>query len=256
VIDLHCHVVPGIDDGPATMDEAVALARRQAELGVTTIVATPHVGYDWPDNDAARIAAGVAETNAALAAAGVAVEVVAGAEVALSRAVDLDDAELAALRLGGGPWLLLEPPHGPSAAGVEQAIVSLAHRGHRLVIAHPERCPAMLADPPMVERLVAGGALCSVTASALTGRFGRPGARMARDLVARGLAHDVSSDAHGVGPRRPPGMREHVEQAGFGTLADWLCRDVPAAIVAGGPVPARPPVAPPARGLARLLRRA
>ena len=102
MIDLHCHVLPGIDDGPATLDEALALVRQAGADGITTIAATPHV--DWTYTvDAAAVAAGVAEVQAALDAAGIDVRLVAGAEVALTRAADLSAAELAALRLGGGP---------------------------------------------------------------------------------------------------------------------------------------------------------
>jgi protein-tyrosine phosphatase len=258
MIDLHCHVLPGIDDGPATMDGALALGRAQEALGVTAIVATPHVGWEWPDNDAARIAEVVATVNDAFAAEGIGVRVLAGAEVALTRAVELSDDELAGLRLGGGPWLLLEPPFSPAAsAGAHAAIVSLLHRGHRLVIAHPERSPLFLGDRTLLERLVASGATVSITAGALTGRFGRDAKRFALGLLADGLVHDVASDAHGASARRPPGMREHLEAAGYAGLADHLCRDVPQAIVDGVALPPRPVIAAPRRGaLSRLLRRA
>jgi protein-tyrosine phosphatase len=255
VIDLHCHVLPGLDDGPATLADALDLGRAQQTAGVTTVVATPHVGWDFPGVTAQRIAEAVAEVNGAFARHGIGVAVVAGAEVALTRAIELRDDELAALRLGGGPWLLLEPPHAPAGApGTEAAIASLLHRGHRLVIAHPERCPAFLGDRAALERLVAGGALTSLTASALTGRFGRDARRFAAGLVEDGLAHDVASDAHGVSARRPPGMAEHVDGAGFGALTQWLCRAMPAAILAGDALPAPPEVEAPARGAA-LWRR-
>ena len=110
MIDLHCHVLPGIDDGPRTMADSVALAAAAAAGATRTIVATPHVSSQWPDNRAATISALVDELNAHLRRAGVPVEVLAGAEVALSRAAELDAGELDALRLGGGPWLLVECP--------------------------------------------------------------------------------------------------------------------------------------------------
>jgi protein-tyrosine phosphatase len=240
VIDLHCHVLPGIDDGPATMEEAIALGRAQEMLGVRTIVATPHVSYEWPEVTAALIAEGV--------------------EVALTRAGDLSDDELTALRLGSGPWLLLEPPFSPAGStGAHAAIVGLMHRGHRLVLAHPERSPLFLRDRALLEQLVASGALCSVTAGALVGRFGRDVQRFALGLMADGLVHDIASDAHGSGLRRPPGVGGPVDDAGYAELRDWLCSGVPGAIIAGEPLPPRPAAtAPPPRprGLARLLRRA
>jgi protein-tyrosine phosphatase len=259
VIDLHCHVLPGVDDGPRTMDETLALCRMQVEAGVRTVVATPHVSWDWADVTPAVVERGVREVNAALAAEGIELEVLPGAEVALTRAIELSDDELAALRLGGGPWLLLEPPHSPAAgAGAEASIVSLLHRGHRLLIAHPERCPAFLADRAIVERLVAGGALCSLTAAAVSGRFGRDIKRFAASLIDDGLAHDVASDAHGPHLRRAPGLAGHLAEVGYGELAPWLCEGVPGALLAGTSLPPRPAVEPPRRrgGLSRLLRRA
>jgi protein-tyrosine phosphatase len=260
VIDLHCHALPGIDDGPATLDEAVALGRGQEEAGVRTVVATPHVDWDWPDNDAARIAELVPRVNAALRDAGIAVEILRGAEVALTRAVDLDDVELAALRLGGGPWLLVEPPLRPAPpAGVTAALSALAARGHRILIAHPERCPAFQRDPDALVGLVAGGMRCSVTATALTGRFGREPQRFANELLAAGLVHDVASDAHGPRHRRPPGLASPLRQAGLAAEEiDWYCESAPRALLGGSPLPPRPtvPAAVPARGLRRLLRRA
>jgi protein-tyrosine phosphatase len=259
VIDLHCHVLPGIDDGPKTMRDSLALCRQQAQLGIRTVVATPHVNWDWPGNTPAVIAGLVVEVNAALAQEGIDVEVLPGAEVALTRAIELSDDELRQLRLGGGPWLLLEPPHSPAAgAGAEASIVSLLHRGHRLLIAHPERCPAFLADREGLERLVMGGALCSITASALTGRFGRDVKKFAVGMLEDGLVHNVASDAHGPDLRRAPGLAEHLQEAGYGDLAPWLCQDVPRALLDDATPPPRPARDGGRRrgGLSRLLRRA
>jgi protein-tyrosine phosphatase len=239
VIDLHCHVLPGVDDGPATLEDAITLARSQVELGVTTIVATPHVSWDYPDVSAAIIDERVAELNAALEGAAVPVTVVAGAEVALTRAIDMSDEELGQLRLGAGPWLLVEPPFSPGAGGLEAAFSSLAHRGHRMVIAHPERCPSFLSDRSLLERLIAAGALSAITAGALVGRFGREPRRFALGLVADGLTHVVASDAHGVNPRRPPGLAEETHTVGPDGLVDWLCRAVPEAIITGAEIPER-----------------
>jgi protein-tyrosine phosphatase len=259
VIDLHCHALPGIDDGPATIEEALELARAQVAAGVRTVAATPHVSHHYAGNDAARIRAAVAELNAALAEAGIELEVVPGGEVALSRALELDDDELAALRLGGGPWLLAEAPMSPAApAGVEHGLRRLADRGHRLLLAHPERCPVFLRDRDLLERLVASGMRCSITAAALTGRFGRDPQRFALGLLRDGLVHDVASDAHGTSMRRPPGLAEPLAQAGWGEHVTWLCDAAPRAILDGAPLPPPPAAAAPApRGIvSRLLRRA
>jgi protein-tyrosine phosphatase len=239
VIDLHCHLLPGIDDGPADLDGTLALARAQVDAGVRAVACTPHVNWRF-DLDAATIAAARDAAAAALAAAGIELELLAGAEVGLTRAVELDDASLAALRLGGGEWLLLEAPL-EVAASVEQAIRAVAARGHRVLLAHPERCPAFQRDPDALRRLVDDDVVrCQLTASALTGAYGGSVQRLALRLLDDGLAHVVASDAHdAIG--RPPGLREHLERAGRGELVEWVTELVPGAIAAGTPLPGAPP---------------
>src|SRR5271157_4074553 len=118
VIDLHCHVLPGIDDGPATIEDSVAIARAAAAAGTRTIVATPHVSRRYPNRSEA-IGRLVAQLNARLSAERVDVRVLAGAEVAMTHTVDLKATELEHLRLGGGPWLLVEPPLTPFASSLD-----------------------------------------------------------------------------------------------------------------------------------------
>lgn len=258
VIDLHCHILPGIDDGPKTMQDTLELARAAVAAGTRTIVATPHVAPNYPDNDASLISERVLEVNTALWDEKLDLEVRPGAEVALETAAELDDEALAALRLGGGPWLLLECPLSPMAAGVELAVTHLRERGHdHIVLAHPERVPAFQRDPAMLARLIGDGALTSVTAGAFAGRFGRDVQRFAHQLLADGLVHDVASDAHSL-ERRPPQIAAPLREAGLGDeQIDWLARAVPLAILYGVALPAAPPMpAGPARkGWRRLLGR-
>jgi protein-tyrosine phosphatase len=239
VIDLHTHVLPGIDDGPDTMEESVELARVAAANGTTVLVATPHVTYDHPHNTSERILAEVERVNRALRRAKVDVMVLPGAEVALERAADLEDAELEALRLGGGPYLLLECPMFGGGMGVEGQLHSIAGRGHRIVLAHPERCPVFQTDLNRLERLVEAGMLGQVTASALTGQFGRTVERIAKDMVGRDLIQIAASDAHNAG-RRPPVILEHLEDANLDGVAGWMSNDVPEAVLAGTAIPYRP----------------
>jgi protein-tyrosine phosphatase len=238
VIDLHSHVLPGIDDGPPTIEGSLALARAAAEAGTTTLVATPHVNATHP-NDPATIGALRDELAARLAAEGIALELRAGAEIAVSHVSEIAPPELAQLSLGGGPYLLIEPPYAPLATGVDAIVVDLLARGHEVLLAHPERCPGFQRDPGMVERLVDEGALTSITSASLAGRFGGTVRRFAVRLLERGLVHNVASDAHDD-VRRPPGIEHDLEQAGFGALAEWLTLQVPAAILAGEEIPPRP----------------
>jgi protein-tyrosine phosphatase len=250
VIDLHCHVLAGIDDGPTTIAQSVALGRCAQERGVGTLVATPHVSWRY-DNDPKTIARLVEETNAALAAAGLTVKVVAGAEIAITRGVDLSASELAALTLGDGPWLLIECPFSSAVVGLDTLAGELQDQGHGIVLAHPERCPAFQRDPEALESLVRSGVLTSITAGSLVGSFGSSVRRFALELMEAELVHNVASDAHDV-DRRAPGMADELQRAGFGALTSWLTETVPGAILRGEEsVPPRPSIAIRAGGRSR-----
>jgi len=238
VIDLHSHVLPSIDDGPKTLDGSLELAKAAQAGGTTTLLATPHVNARYP-NDAATIARLVAELSARLRADGIALEVRPGAEIAITQVAELDPAELGALGLGGGPWLLVEPPFTPISSGVDAILYELLRRGHRVLIAHPERSPAFQRDPEMLVGLVRAGVLTSLTAGSLTGQFGNTARRFAHGLLEHNLAHNLASDAHDH-LRRPPTMAAALRLAGPPELGVWLTHDVPAAILAGAEIPARP----------------
>jgi protein-tyrosine phosphatase len=241
VIDLHCHVLPGIDDGPETIEGSVALARAAANLGVQTMVATPHVSTRY-HNDSQTIIDLAHQLNRRLADEEVLLEVLPGAELAVTRIADLEPAELARLRLGGGPWLLVEAPLSVGAADIGPAVADLQRRGFRVLIAHPERCPGFHRAPAALESLVGRGVLTSITAGAFAGRFGGRVRKFALDLTRAGMVHSVASDAHDRS-QRPPGMASELEQAGLGGLTDWLTREVPEAILRGSDIPRRPSVA-------------
>lgn len=257
MIDLHCHLLPGIDDGPRTPEEAVELARAFTAAGITTAVATPHVSWTYR-NDSEVIARGAESLRAQLRESGIALEVRDGAEIALTRAGDLPDEELARLGLGKGRWLLTEPPLGHAvAAAVAEGVTALARRGHEILLAHPERCPAFHRDPRALRELAGAGVLMSLTASSFSGAFGRTVQRFARTMAAEGLVHNVVSDAHDP-RRRPPAIGEGIRAAGLQELAPWLTEEVPTAILDGEPIPERPRGAAPAQqrgGLAGRLGR-
>jgi protein-tyrosine phosphatase len=239
MIDLHCHALPGIDDGPETIEDSLALMRAARAAGIDTVVATPHVNSRTP-NDADTIAALTAQLNEHLVQEQVDVKVLSGAEIAITHLAELDPAELSRLSLGGGGWLLIEPPFTPVAAGLEGLVLGLLRQGHNVVLAHPERCPALQRDHQVVRRLVDAGVLMSITAGSLVGRFGSDVRRYALELAREGLIHNVTSDAHDSSRRRP-GLLDEIEQAGLAPLTEWLTEAVPAAILSGREIPAPPP---------------
>jgi protein-tyrosine phosphatase len=255
VIDIHCHVLPGIDDGPRALDGSLDLARAAAHDGTTTLVATPHVSHGFP-NDSRLIGEGVERVNAALQEAGIGIEVKSGAEVAHDMLPRLEDDELRALTLGRGPNLLLEAPLAAVGGALEEAIERLHGLGLGVVLAHPERCPSFHRDPDRLARLVAAGVATSVTAASYGGGFGGTVRRLTAMLAGRGLIHDAASDAHDA-VRRPPLLRSTLLAAsddlpGLAGQIDWLARDVPRALVAGEPLPPAPAAPSPRRRGVRL----
>lgn len=257
MIDIHSHVLPGLDDGPEHEDESVLIARVAAFDGAHTILATPHVREDHP-YALEEIETRTAALNRRLVREGIGLTVLAGAELALTRVADLDDDTLASICLGHSNAVLVESPYGEATDLVEHTLFNLQVRGFRPVLAHPERCPAFMRSPERLEELVDRGMLCSVTAGSMAGRFGRTVQRFARVLFERGLVHDVASDAHDS-RRRPPGLQPGfrvldrdlpglLDQIGLFTV------EGPEAILAGQPPPA-PPALKPVRRLQRRRRR-
>jgi len=242
VIDLHCHILPEIDDGPPTLPESVEMARMAVAAGFTQLVATPHVSRAYPATTGLRIAEGVLLFNRALRDAGVELTVRPGAEVALHRVAELEDGELRRLRLGAGPWMLVECPSAGSASGLEAALDALGGREHRILLAHPERVQCFRDDRALLIRLVSQGMLCQLTAGALVGRFGSDVEQFARRLVSDGLIHIVASDAHSAADR-PPSVRDELQEAGFSEDGvRFVTLDAPRAMLAGESVPMPPPL--------------
>lgn len=232
------------------------MGRVAADAGLRTIVATPHIREDYPF-DLDEIPRRVREVEDAFAAAGVAVAVRAGGEVSLATASELSDDELRRVALGGGPYLLVESPYTTATDMLENEIFNLQLRGFRVVLAHPERSPSFLADIERLAAVVERGALCSVTAASMAGRFGRTVQRFTREMFRAGLVHDVASDAHDP-ERRPPILTAGFEVLdadlrGLAAQASWYTEDVPGAVLAGGDLPPQP--APPSARRRLRLRR-
>jgi protein-tyrosine phosphatase len=248
VIDLHCHILPGLDDGPANIDFSMAMARTAAECGTQILVATPHVRADYPDVTPEVIEAGVETLNRRLAEEDLALSVLPGAEVSFTRIADIEPDDLPRFCLGDSSCLLLEAPVRRATIDVERAVEAIQERGLKPVLAHPERSSIFLKDPQRLEGLVERGALCSITAASMSGGFGERVQRFAVQLLVAGLVHDVASDAHDHVHRPPdlvsgfdelesqlPGIREH---------SAWFTVTAPVAILAGRPVPPAPELVP------------
>ena len=233
--DLHCHLLPGVDDGPDTLEESVAYAAAAAQAGTGTIVATPHVEVV----DVRELPERVAEVRAALEAAGVPLTVEVGGELKPESLGFLSQAELEVIAHGPADarWLLYEVPFG----GVDEAFLDgareLSARGFGLLLAHPERTRDILAGGlRAVERLVAGGALVAANVGPLLGREGRERLSTAEHLLRRGVPTVLATDAHP--PRRPytlaMGTEAVTAATGRADLARRMTADLPARLLRDG----------------------
>jgi protein-tyrosine phosphatase len=239
VIDLHSHVLPGLDDGARTLEDSCELARTALRDGITIVAATPHVRPDYPTT-ADQMEAGVEAVRDALAEASVDVEVVPGGEIALDALPTLSREDLARFTLGAsGRYLLVEFPYGGWPLDLEQRVFELLASGLTPVLAHPERSRDVQDDPRRLERAVAGGALVQITAAAVDGRLGRSPRATATRLVELGLVHVLASDAH-TPDIRAVGLTSACRRIGDDALARWLVDDAPTAILAGDDLPERP----------------
>jgi protein-tyrosine phosphatase len=239
MIDLHSHILPGVDDGARTMVDSLDIAREALRDGVTTIAATPHVRGDYPTR-AETMERLTAELRGALRDAGLPLEVVTGGEVAIDALVAMDDDDRARFSIAGaGRHLLVEFPYSGWPLRLPSEIERLRAGGLTAVIAHPERSPEVQERPERLAPLVDEGALVQVTAASVDGRLGRAARRTAMRLLDLGLAHVVASDAHMPGTRAA-GMGRAADALRDERLARWLTADVPAAIVAGEDPPPRP----------------
>ncbi len=250
MIDLHNHILPGLDDGPETLEGSLALARAAVTGGVRTIVATPHIDHIH-DVQPDAIPAAVKSLSDVLAAEGIELELEFGGEVALTRLNDLGTEDRLAVQLGDGPFLMLESPYATTGLEFDSQAYRLRMQGQELLLAHPERSPLFQREPERLVRLVDAGVLCSISVGSITGEFGRRVRAFALKLLGEGLVHNVSSDAHDD-RRRSPDIRVRLETAErtvpeIGAQAEWLTEAVPAAILAGAALPPRPSAAPPRR---------
>ncbi len=255
MIDLHTHVLPDLDDGPRTLDGALAMARAAVAEGTRTMVATPHINQSVAV-EPRQVHVAVEALNAHLAREAIPLEVIAGGEISLDRLVDLDDDELADLSPGAGRSLLIECPLAFVAVPLDSVLFELQTRGFRVLLAHPERSPLFQREPERLARLVESGALCQVTSGALSGQYGRIVRTLTLRLLREGLVHDIASDAHDH-RHRPPGLRAGLADAekdlrGLAEQAEWLTVQAPGAILGGGELPPRPAL--PAQRRARWWR--
>ena len=254
MIDLHSHVLPGIDDGARSIEEAVGIVAAAARDGVAAIAATPHVRDDYPTT-ATQMLAGVERLREAIAAEGIAITVLPGAELSLEELARRDADELARFGLGGNPsYLLIEFPYLGWPLRLASDVARLVRAGLTPVLAHPERNDEVQRNPASLAPLVDGGALVQLTASSITRALGPAAAKAASELLRLRLAHLVATDAHAPSLGRV-GLKAAAAAVRDERLGTWLTEEIPAAMVSGDRLPDRPSSRRRARVFRGALRR-
>jgi protein-tyrosine phosphatase len=197
VIDTHCHLLPGIDDGTRSLEEAVDLAAELVEAGVHTVVCTPHQSNRFP-TDPRAAAERLVELRAALERAGSSLNLHLSAELSAAAALSLEPERLRALAMGGR-YLLVELEPTTPASAVETVFNHLEAEKLTPIFAHPERCRAVMQDVTVLGAARDGGALVQLVSTSLAGAWGRSVQRGARGLLAEGRVDLLGSDAHRPG---------------------------------------------------------
>ena len=234
MIDLHCHLLPGLDDGAADLEDSLAMARQAEADGIELICATPHIRRDH-DVLVDELPGRVEDLNGELRERGLSLRVAPAGEVAETEVAGLDDDDLRTVSFAGaGRWILVEPAPGPLSSSLTAAVEALRERGARSVIAHPERHMGEDAARRL-RHLVDLGALVQATAAYLD----NPGLL---NLAGEGLVHVIGSDAHSSYAGRPATLSDGFERLGEVPLLrphlDWIRDTAPAAILTGEDVTA------------------
>jgi protein-tyrosine phosphatase len=246
VIDVHCHFLPGIDDGAQTLDEALDLARASVAAGIKTAVMTPHVHVGRYENNRTSIKASFTAFDRALAANRIPLDIRFGGEVRISPEIMamVEAEEIPYLgELDGYRIMLLEFPHGQLIVGADKLIQWLLARRIRPLIAHPERNKEVIHNVAKIYPFVAMGCMLQVTGASFIGHFGKPAQDCATVLIEREWVSVVATDAHNM-RHRPPNLdlaRNVLVSLGGEVLARKLTQEMPAAIVGASVLPTHAP---------------
>ena len=241
MIDLHAHILPGMDDGPRTLEEALEMARLAVADGITTIVATPHLfrrrSVDFHDLiTPAEVRLAVDRFNLKLREESIDLTVLPGCEIPLfSEIIKFVDENRILTINDGQRYICLEMPDSIIPPATEDIIFKLNSRGITPIITHPERNQVFYEMPQKLKRFISLGCLAQITARSLTRGFGWRVSRFTKKLVREGLVHIMATDAHNI-TKRPPTMEKALKKLGklVGESQAWdMVATVPERIIRG-----------------------
>jgi protein-tyrosine phosphatase len=201
LIDLHSHLLPGIDDGSKDLAMSLAMARMALADGISTIACTPHILPGVYNNSGPAIRSAVARLAESIAAAGIPISLVTGADVHIAPNLDVQLRDGRALTLNNSRYFLLEPPHHVLPPRLEDLIFGLQAAGYVPILTHPERLSWVEGHYHLIGRLVSSSVLMQITAGSVMGRFGRRPRYWAERMLDEGLCHLLATDAHNTGQR-------------------------------------------------------
>jgi protein-tyrosine phosphatase len=244
MIDLHSHVLPGLDDGPADIDDSIEFARAAEAQGTLVLAATPHLRSDYPGIRIEQIPDAAAQLNARLDRDSK-IRIEPAGEADLLWALNATDEQLRYASFGQrGTDILVETPYGDLPDGFEDLLFQISVRGYRILLAHPERNPGFQRNPERLKELAKRGILLQITLPSVANkRRGSRSRELALALVREGYAHNLASDSHSASATfRPPALREGVKAvaAVSSAYAEWMVTEAPAAILEGQPL-SKPP---------------
>jgi protein-tyrosine phosphatase len=203
LIDLHSHLLPGLDDGAKDLAMSLAMARVAAADGISTIACTPHILPGVYNNSGPAIGKAVARLAESVAKAGIPINLVTGADVHIALDLDVQLRDGRALTLNNSRYLLLEPPHHVLPPRLEDLVFGLRAAGYVPILTHPERLSWLQGHYDLIRRLVSSSVLMQITAGSVMGRFGRGPRYWAERMLDEGLCHLLATDAHNTEQRAP-----------------------------------------------------
>ena len=242
MIDIHHHLLSGVDDGASSVETSVAMARLAAADGITHIVCSPHANGSYLYEPLA-IAEKISELQRILERERISVKLGHGCDFHMSYE-NIQEAKLdpAKFSINGKGYLLVEIPDYGISRGLTEIFYQLQLAGLTPILTHPERNPTLQADRPRMMDWLRGGVLVQVTAGSVTGRMGKHAERMAHDLLANRWVHFLATDAHNTTSRAPKmnDAFELVAQKYGPEYAHLLCVSNPLAAFLGKPLQPQP----------------
>jgi protein-tyrosine phosphatase len=237
MIDLHCHILPGIDDGASDITVSLAMARASVADGVTVVACTPHILPGLYQNSGPQIRQATQQLQHEIDQEGIPLRLITGADVHIvpDLVAGLRSGHL--LSLGDTRYVLVEPPHHIAPVHLENLFLNLLSAGFVPILTHPERLTWIKSRYAMIQRLARAGVWMQVTAGSVTGAFGQNARYWSERLLREGYVHLLATDAHNT-RKRPPNLSKGREQAArwVGEQEAWhLVLTRPMAVLANDP---------------------